>query len=347
MKEFSAKYDPGVQVKSDSVLCLHRNENRFVGPDWTVEAARALVEKAAIASYPDATSLPLREALAELYEVEADNVFVGNGADEVLADLLRLLRESYDSVSLLDVCFKVYLLLAERFGYRQEVLAGNTFETGAIEVQDFRGLAVVDSPNGITGRSLPGAELMRLARDERSFLIWDNVYGEYGGDDLPTPRPKNVAVVRSFSKFYGLAGLRVGYCIADAALVSELLARKDAFNVNGFAQVMALEALRRRPEFLALRDQVLECRGELMDGLSRLGFRVQPSDCIAVLATHPVHAAASLQKELLKRNVAVRRFSDAATSNFIRITVAPRPELERLLDALGEIVNRQPTRSGP
>ena len=349
MNEFGAKYDPGVEVEGDDVLCLHRNENLFVGREWTVDTARSLVEKAAISSYPDATSLPLREALAELYGVRPDNVFVGNGSDEVLADLLHFLRASHDTLHLLDVSFKVYPLLAERMGYRQEVIPGDTFETGHVDAKGFRGLAVVDSPNGITGSRLPEDELFALARDERSFLIWDNVYGEYAGDELPSPLPRNVAFVRSFSKFFALAGLRVGYCIADADLVGELLARKDAFNVNGFAQTMALEALRRRDSFLALRDRLVECRSELVDGLSRLGFRVKGSECIALLATHPEHPAQLLQDELMKRGIAVRRFSDAATANYIRVTVGPRPVVERFLRSLEEIVNdeRQPIRSGP
>ena len=93
MSEFSSAYDPGVQVSGDDVLSLHRNENLFIGPEWTVATAQRFVEQAAISSYPEATSLPLREALAEFYGVEPANVFVGNGSDEVLSDLLSLLRE--------------------------------------------------------------------------------------------------------------------------------------------------------------------------------------------------------------------------------------------------------------
>jgi histidinol-phosphate aminotransferase len=337
MSAFSSTYDPGVQTGGDGVLALHRNENLFVGREWTVETAQRLVEAAAISSYPDATSLPLREALAEVYGVDASNVFVGNGSDEVLSDLLGLLRRSFDALSCLDVHFKVYPMLAERLAFRLDALPGRTFETGHVDARGFRGLALVDSPNGITGRRAERAELLALADDEASFLIWDNVYGEYALDE-PPPLAGNIAFVRSFSKFYALAGLRIGYCIAEASVVADLLARKDAFNVNGFAQVMALEALRRRDRFAELRDELVACRKALVRELEGLGFEVPPSDFVAVLATHPRHGAAHIQAELLKRKIAVRRFSDPETENYVRITVAPDAQREQLVDALRDIV---------
>ena len=338
MSDFAHKYDPGVQVAADDALCLHRNENLFVSRAWTVKTARDLVERAAIGSYPDANSDALRSGLAKLYGVERDNIFVGNGSDEVLADLLSILRPKYESVYCLDACFKVYDMLAERMNFQQKVLPGNTFETGHVDSEGFRGLAVIDSPNALTGRSVPKEEILALASHPDSFLIWDNVYGEYSGDELPAPPPDNTVYVRSFSKYYALAGLRVGYCIGPADLISEMLAHKDVFNVNCFAQVMALEALGRQKEFEALRDQLVECRTVLIERLSELGFEVPPTDYVAVLATHPSFTAEYLQAELLARSVVVRRFPGEVTSNFIRITVAPTETMEKFLGILSEIV---------
>lgn len=338
MSNFSSSYDPGVEAGPDDVLSLHRNENLFVGRDWTVDAARELVERAHIANYPDAASLPLREALAEAYGVSADMIFVGNGADEVLSDLLGVLRRDHDALSLLDVRFGVYDLLAERLGFATRVLPGDTFATGRIESAGFSGLAVVDSPNAITGASIAPADLFALAADPASFLIWDNVYGEYAGDSLPDPLPGNVAFVRSFSKYYGLAGLRVGYCIARRDLIAEMIARKDAFNVNSFAQVMAQQALARRDDFAAQRDALVAGRAELVAALSKLGFAVKPSDAVAVLASHPELPGIALQDALLAEGIAVRRFEGPLTADWIRITVAPAADRERLLAALGVIL---------
>ena len=158
---FGASYDPGVEVGGGQVLSLHRNENLFVGPEWSIETARRLVPAAGVSSYPDATSLPLRIALAEHFGVEPGNIFVGNGSDEVLADLFSLLRAERDELWTLDVCFGVYPMLAERMGYERRILPGRTFETGRIEAEGFDGLAVVDSPNGLSGTLFPYTTLFR------------------------------------------------------------------------------------------------------------------------------------------------------------------------------------------
>jgi|GEM_PF-1633384 len=334
------KYNPGVQIGGDDWLTLHRNENLFAGSDWTVDAASRLLREVNISSYPDPNSQQLCEALAELYGVTPENIFVGNGSDEVLSDLLGLLRHTYDCISVTDICFKVYLLLANRFNFQVARLPGNTFQTGSISVEGFRGLAVIDSPNSITGHSLSRESLLSLAKDEDDFLIWDNVYGDFGDQMLPKPLPKNMVIVRSFSKFYGLAGLRVGYCIADSAIISELLARKDAFNVNAFAQVMAYEALQRRETFQSLSCQMLACREELVTELRQRGFRMHKPSGNFLFATHPGFSAKFIQTELLKKQIAVRHFEDGLTQNHIRIAIPPRAGVLRLIEALGDIIQK-------
>ena len=336
MSNFKSTYDPGVQVSMDDVLCLHRNENLLVGREWAVDAARDLVEQAAISSYPDATCMPLRTAIAGLHGVRAEQVFLGNGADEVLSDLFGVLHETYDCMHVLDVRFKVYDLLAERLGFRQEVLPGGAFETGHVDPTGFSGFAVVDSPNAITGRSVPTDELMQLAADENSYVIWDNVYGEYGHDSIPSPLPPNMAFVRSFSKFYGMAGMRLGYCIAGEGLIARMLAQKDVFNVNAMAQVMAMEAIRRQASFESLRDELVGNRDYLAAGLEKLGFSVLPSNSVGVLAMHPAHSGASIQAALLERKIAVRRFDDDRIRDHIRVTVAPMDQIKHFLATLAD-----------
>ncbi|MFT7463713.1 MAG: histidinol-phosphate aminotransferase [Pseudohongiellaceae bacterium] len=340
MSEFASSYDPGVQVSADDTLCLHRNENLLVGTDWAVDAARAAIPQAAISSYPDATALPLRVALAEHYGVQPENVFVGNGADEVLADLLAALRPRYNSFGVLDVHFKIYDLLAERMGFQVEDLAGHSFDSGHVTADGFNGLALIDSPGAIAGSSVPVDEVLAFAKKEGSFLIWDNVYGEYAYHELPLPLPDNVVFVRSFSKFYGLAGLRVGYCIGEAGLIGRMLAQKDAFNVNSFGQVMALAALKRHDQFAALRDELVVQRTTLTRDLESLGFQVKPSDSVGVLATHPDHSAEWVQAELLKRRVAVRRFTDDKISNFIRVTAAAQSQMQHFLTVMKDVLGK-------
>lgn len=337
----ASKYDAGAQLSGKDWLCLHRNENLFVDPGWAMALTQDMAHRFSVTSYPDPSCGELRAAIGELYGVAAENVFVGNGSDEVLADLFALLRDSYDRVGTLDACFKVYFLLARRSGYQHETIPGDTFHTGRVAVDGWDGLAVVDSPNAITGVQLELENLLALKENDRSFLIWDNAYGEFAGDVPPAQIDRNVVFVRSFSKFYGLAGLRIGYCIADRSIIEQLLDRKDVFNVNGMAQLMALEALRKREEFLDLSCQMLECRNTLVTRLQSFGFHVHEPAGNFVLATHPVFSGEQIENALRAHSVAVRRFQGPLTDNHVRITVPPTSGIARLTDALGEVLQSE------
>ncbi len=338
MKSAAAKYDAGAQVGGKGWLCLHRNENLFIDPDWEIEFTAKALHQVSISSYPDPTCQELRGAIARFYKVTPDNIFVGNGSDEVLSNLFALLRSSFDHVGILDICFKMYPVLAERFGYQIQILPGDTFHTGKIAVNNWVGLAVIDSPNAITGTQFNIEHIWSPAKDDRSFLIWDNAYGEFSSETLPGNISKNVVIVKTFSKFYGLAGIRIGYCIADRVIIDALLERKDAFNVNGMAQLMALEALRRRDVFHSLSREMLECRREMASRLQGLKFQIRKSSSNFILVMHSTCQAEVIQNELSKHRIAVRWFQGSLTENHLRITVPPMSGVERLTDALSEIL---------
>ncbi len=332
-------YDPGVHVDDQDLLCLHRNENLFVDTDWLQTLVRESLERTAPERYPDSASTPLRVALAKSYDVAPDNVFVGIGSDEVLSDLVGLLRRRFDTMATLDVCFKVYDLLSDRFQYERQIIPGDTFHTGRILPAAGQRLAVVDSPNAITGNRLMWEELRRLAEPEGSFLIWDNAYGEFAGDALPSDLPANVVFVRSFSKFYGLARLRVGYCIGHAGVIAELMRHKDAFNVNSVAQHAAVAALAQKERLSKAAQSMVACRTELVARLTARGFTAGNPAGNHVLATHADLPSAVLVDELLKDKIAVRRFAGDPTDNYIRITVPPSADLDRLTIALDRILS--------
>ena len=149
----------------------------------------------------------------------------------------------------------------------------------------------------------------------------------------------SVVLVRSFSKFYALAGARIGYCIANRDVVADLMARKDVFNVNALGQVLARAALRRRREFSALAEEALECRTALVEYLKDLGFSVHPPSANYVLATHREQPASMIQAGLHEQGIAVRRFDGPLTGNSIRITVAPRPIVEIFADRLSQVLS--------
>jgi len=333
-------YDPGLQGDNDRFLCLHRNENRFVEQRWYDETLGRAVKSQSLASYPDSRCLELREALSVRYGVPPESVYVGNGSDGVLGDLFCRWRRRYRRVAVRPVGYLVYRLLANRYGYGIDEIDERAESEATGWTVDGPRLVAVDSPDAITGRRLPEEVQRRLRADDQSFLIWDNAYGDFDHEPLGEIAP-NMASVRSFSKFYGLSALRVGYCLADAELVAELDASKDVFNVNGIAQSMALEALRDHDRFEVWADEMRTCRAALHDGLTGIGFSCPRPIGNFVFASHHSHSAADFQQRLrTEHHVLVRHFAGTPASDGIRITVPKLTDVDRLLSGVESVVIR-------
>lgn len=338
MPLLSSVYDPGKHVTDEDALCLHRNENLLVDATWLLRRATELVSRGRPTSYPDPQCSALRAAIANMYGVAPDNVYVGNGSDGVLSDLLQALKKSFATLTISDVGYAVYPLLARRFGYGLEFTDGETLQSEQPEPRAGR-LVIIDSPNAVTGERLDTESLGRLASTAGSFLVWDNCYGEFAGDRIDSVRG-NVAVVRTFSKYFGLAGLRVGYCIAEETLVAELLRQKDIYNVNGFAQVAALEAIGEREYFEHIRHVMLANRQVLMDGLEGMGFEFKNPGGNFLLASHPRYPSTWLQAQLAQDKIYVRHFPQMAkVADYIRITIPNAEGIKRLLNALNSILS--------
>lgn len=283
------------------------------------------------ASYPDPLSGELRERLAALYGVNASNIYVGNGSDGVLSDILALLRHQYQEINLPQIGYKVYDILASRlnFGVRRYIAGAGRPDAGS-----FSGLSVFDSPNAITGSTLAGDLIEAISADTSNFVIWDNCYGDFENKQLRlSNNPANVVLVRSFSKYYGLAGLRIGYCIAASTIVSELDRRKDIYNVNVVAQSMALRALERAPEFEAFSARMLRTRDALQMHLAMLGFDTVEPHGNFIFASHPTVSGAQLQLRLEDRKILVRRFEYPEIADWLRITVPSEANLGRVCEA--------------
>jgi histidinol-phosphate aminotransferase len=339
MTAMSARYDAAAHVTRDQWLCLHRNENIFADTAWPPEERARLLAGIPFSCYPDPECRALRAAIAEMYQVESVNVYVGNGSDEVLSNLLGWLRLRYSEMLTEGVGYRMYPVLALRHGFALESLSNADLGSGPRPTTGGPFLFVVDSPNAITGARYRADVLVRLAGDDSDFLVWDNCYGEFTEDPVP-PCSANVAQVRSFSKYYGLAGLRVGYCIASAPVVAALYERKDIFNVNGAAQAAAIEALRHRDAFERARLEMIRARAALIAMLTEAGFAVLPSSGNFVLASHPDFHAGTILAALAQRCIAVRQFTGIGVDNFLRITVPDTSGLDRLGSALRAITMR-------
>lgn len=333
-------YVPGEQPKILNLIKLNTNENPYGPSPRVIEALRAEAAET-LRLYPDPNADRLKAAVAAYYGVAADQVFVGNGSDEVLAHVFQGLLRHAQPVLFPDVTYSFYPVYCGLYGIAFDTVP---LDTGfAVDLRDYarpNGGIIFPNPNAPTGRALPVAAIEDLLRSNRdSVVVVDEAYVDFGGESaIPLVRHyPNLLVVQTFSKSRSLAGLRVGFAVGDAALIEGLERIKNSFNsypLDRFALAGAVAAMEDREYFEQTCAAIVRTRGQLVDGLVRLGFEVLPSSANFVFARHPRHDAAVLQQQLRERAIIVRHFRQPRIEQFLRITVGTDAECAALVSAL-------------
>ncbi|PWB81929.1 MAG: histidinol-phosphate transaminase [Methylocystaceae bacterium] len=337
-------YVPGEQPSITGLVKLNTNESPFGPSPRVIEAVRAAADDT-LRLYPDPQSSALREALADYHKVAPEQVFVGNGSDEVLAHGFAALLKQADPVLFPDVTYSFYPVYCRLLGIDYETIP---VDAGMrVRVDDYlarRGPVIIANPNAPTGVSLPRADIARLAkgRSETPVVI-DEAYVDFGAETaipLIHDHP-NLLVVQTMSKSRALAGLRVGYAIGAAELVQALTRVKDSFNsypLGRLSQAGAIASLDDEAYFQERRLEIIRNRTSLTTALTRLGFDVLPSDANFVFVRHPDYSGDALAAALRERAVLVRHFTGPRVRDFLRITIGSKTEIRRLTDALASIL---------
>ncbi len=332
-------YVPGEQPQITGLVKLNTNESPFGPSPKAIEAVRAAGSDA-LRLYPDPRSTRLRETIARIYKASADQVFVGNGSDEVLGHTFAGLLNQPAPVIFPDVTYSFYPVWCRLLGLTYETIPLDA--AMRVDVSNYfnRGGAVVlANPNAPTGIALPlsDIELLLKKRSDAPVVI-DEAYVDFGGESaaaLIQDYP-NLLVVQTLSKSRALAGLRVGFALGQADLIEALTRVKDSFNsypLGRPAEAGAIAALEDEPYFEAARRKIMQNRAFLTAALQRLGFEVLPSSANFVFARRPNVAGVTVAKALREKGVLVRHFSGQRTSDYMRITVGSEDEIKRLVDA--------------
>lgn len=340
-------YVPGEQPKLANLVKLNTNENPYPPSPRALAAIRAELgeDGARLRLYPDPNADLLKAAVAREYGVTAQQVFVGNGSDEVLAHVFQALLKHEAPILFPDITYSFYPVYCGLYGvdYRTVPLADDF----SIRVDDYavaNGGIIFPNPNAPTGRLLPLADIERLlAAHPDSVVVIDEAYVDFGGLSAVSlvNRHPNLLVVHTFSKSRSLAGLRVGYAIGDAALVEALERVKNSFNsypLDRLAIVGAVAALEDKAHFERNCAAVTATRERLTADLEGLGFEVLPSAANFVFARHPRRDAARLAAELRERAIIVRHFRLPRVEQFLRITIGTDGECGQLVAALRQIL---------
>jgi histidinol-phosphate aminotransferase len=337
-------YVPGEQPRIANLVKLNTNESPFGPSPRAIEAMHAAVVDS-LRLYPDPKATELCEALAAHHGLSPEQVFVGNGSDEVLALAFVALLRQPKPLLFPDVTYSFYPVWAQLFGVSYETvpLDGNM----CIRVGDYRreaGAIIIANPNAPTGIALPRMEIARLVEDHRDIpVLIDEAYVDFGGESavpLIADHP-NLLVVQTMSKSRALAGLRVGYALGDVGLIEGLRRVKDSFNsypLDRVAQVGATASVREEAYFRETCRMVVAAREAMTRELVRLGFVVLPSNANFVFARHPAREGAELAAALRERAVLVRHFNGPRTAPYLRITVGSDDDIRRLIAAAEDIL---------
>ena len=339
-------YVPGEQPQRAGLVKLNTNENPYPPSPAVAEAIRAALGDAgdALRLYPDPSSSALCAAIAAREQLAPEQVFVGNGSDEVLAFVFQGLLAHARPLRFPDVTYSFYPTWCGLYGIAFETVP--LADDFTLRVDDYAGggPVIVPNPNAPTGRALGRAEVARLAMANADWpVVIDEAYVEFGAESavpLIAAHP-NLLVVRTLSKSHALAGLRVGYALGQAPLIEALVRLKDSFNsypLDRLAQAGAIAALRDQAWFARSRDAVVASRERLCAELAALGFEVLPSQANFVFARHPAHAGAALARALRERAIVVRHFAKPRIDPWLRITVGTPQQCAALVAAARAIV---------
>lgn len=336
-------YVPGEQPQDRSYIKLNTNENPYP-PAPEVQQVLRDYDFERLKLYPDPQSLKLREALAEYHGVSIDQVFVGNGSDEVLAHAFRAFYQQPRALLFPNISYSFYPVYCELFEIDYQTIAlDDDFSISPRDYKRRNGGIILPNPNAPTGRVLGLEAIAQLAEAAQGVCLVDEAYIDFGGESAISLLPEydNLLITRTFSKSRSMAGLRLGYAIGSPALIEGLVRIKDSFNsypVDSLASLAGITSLQQQDYFAASCQRIIDTREQSVSQMQALGFEVIPSASNFVFAHHPEFAAATLYQQLKEHGILVRFFNKPRISDYLRITIGTDAEMQALIAALEKIV---------
>jgi len=339
-------YVPGEQVEQKDIVKLNTNENPYP-PSPKVIAAIQQEMGRNLQLYPSPTAIELREMIGLQYGLTAEEVFVGNGSDEVLAFSFMAFFEPGKRIRFPDVTYSFYPVYAKLFDIPYEEVPLNKDFT--LPVDNFfqsEGGVILPNPNAPTSIYAELEQIEEIVKkNPDQVVIIDEAYIDFAAKSATELIRKydNVLVVQTTSKSRSLAGLRVGFAMGAPSLIDALIRIKDSFNsytLDRLALVGAKAAFEDKDYFMETVNKIIATREKMKVQLQQLDFNVLPSQANFVFATHKKVSAEFLYNELKKENVLVRYFNKPGIDNYLRITIGTEMQMEQLVERLRKVINR-------
>lgn len=334
------------QLGLKEVIKLASNENPLGPSPMAIQAIRKVLS--GVNRYPDSQSFYLKKKLGRHLNIEPNNLVLGNGSDELIDIIIKTFVEEDESVITADVTFLEYEIISQVIGRRviKVPLRYFKYDLGSIKrmIDKKTKLIFIANPNNPTGTYVTKYEIEDFLNGlpERLLVVMDEAYDTFVDvDDFPGSlkyiKNKNVIILKTFSKAYGLAGLRIGYAVADAELVSYMERVRQPFNVNLLAQAAAIQALDDKKFLRKSRKLILQGKGYIYDNLTKLGIAYVPSITNFILIDVG-RDGVEVFRAMLKYGVIVRDMKQYGLDNFIRVTIGTRKENERFIKVLRKVL---------
>ena len=335
-------YTPGEQPQDKKYVKLNTNESPFP-PSPSVIKAIGEPEIKDLRLYCDPECKKLRKAVAELYNVKENNIFLSNGSDDILN--FSFMAYGQNGAAFADITYGFYSVFAELYGITPTIIPLKDDFT--IDINAFCGqnkLVVIANPNAPTGIEIALSDIEKiLTSNPKSVVLIDEAYVDFGGTSCfeLTKKYKNLLCVGTFSKSRSLAGARLGFAIADEELIADLEKIKystNPYNINRLTQIAGENAIMENSYYMDNCKKIIENREYTVSELQKLGFNVLPSKANFVFAKSDKIGGEELYKKLKDNGVLVRHFKTDRIKDFNRITIGSYEEMKIFISKVKEIL---------
>ena len=340
-------YVPGEQPKVQNLIKLNTNENPYPPSPKVAEALKA-IDVDCMRLYPDPAASVLVKGIADFYQLQEDQVFVGVGSDDVISLCFLTFFHSGKPILFPDITYSFYDVWAEmlRIPYTQIPL-DDAFRLNPADYKWENGGIVFPNPNAPTGELLPVSAIEEIVQANPDVIvIVDEAYIDFGGESaLPLiDKYDNVIVVQTFSKSRSLAGSRIGFAISNPTLIRYLNDVKYSFNsytMDRITIALGTASIRDRAYFEQTTEKIIKTREWTKEQLRALGFVFGDSKSNFIFAMHPDVSGVELFEALKKNDIYVRHFGKPARINeYLRITIGTDEQMHKLIDFLKKYLNK-------
>lgn len=337
-------YVPGEQPREKRYIKLNTNENPYP-PSPKVIAALQAAANASLRLYPDPTGNRLKEVIAGYYHLNPEQVFVGNGSDEVLAFSFQAFFNPGETILFPDITYSFYKVYASLFQLDYQLVP--LTEDFSIPLEKFcqeNGGIILPNPNAPTAKGIALTDIKGiLEQNPAVVVIIDEAYIDFGGQSAVelTHQYPNLLVVQTLSKSRSLAGLRVGFALGQTELIAGLERVKNSFNsytLDGLALAGACEAIKDEAYFEVTRARIMQTRERVSRELIELDFNVLPSQANFIFISHSQYSAPALFAQLREKGILVRYFQQPRIDNYLRVSIGSDEEMDSFLTVVKEII---------